>query len=637
MMLKILKQHLLCRILLLSILGILPDLGCRHSNDIPVKHEPGKVVRSISFEGNHIFKDREIKKYIQLKRKDRFIDDIYHSAFAAITKLYESAGYFQARITDVKTVSDKKKRIKITVIIKEGAPAILKEINFKWLKPIKDQKKIESQIALKKLKPASAQELNESVDIIKELLLDRAYPLGTVKESIIIKKDLKTAIALFIINPGPLCTIGKISIKGLKNIHSKYVYNEVEDFQGKPFNSENRTRITRALGNLNVFGGITVVPDKTADDKNRLNMTVFVTESDFRQLRLGVGVKFEPDKFLAWASAVYSDSNMFGNLNHFKLKALAGWALLPALWDVETHGPVALLEPGITKKGFLERKLIWNLKLTAKTDVEEDYQYFKPSITPSVSRLFFERLLFKLGYNFEYIIMWGISDEMLSELNRIYNDIINPMRLGELETTTRLMLTDRFIEPNNGTVLKLSYSIADKWLGSQVNFHKIEPSITVYWRIVHWLQFAIRAEAGLIFPFSGTEYIGMQNTFYLGGSNTIRGWGGKKLAPWETVCLSNGDCDDIHLGGNTMVLGNAEFRFKVNRLVSVITFLDVGDVQKKTLTVKPDQWNYTVGSGLRIHTPIGLFRADLGIRVNNPDYYKQESRWGLHLGLGEAF
>jgi outer membrane protein assembly factor BamA len=233
--------------------------------------------------------------------------------------------------------------------------------------------------------------------------------------------------------------------------------------------------------------------------------------------------------------------------------------------------------------------------------------------------------------------MWGISDSLMSELQRIYKDIRNPMRLGELEISTRLMLTDRFIEPNNGVALKFSYGVAGKALASHVNFHKFEPSITFYWRMVSWLQLAIRTEAGFVLPYGGTEFIGLQDTFYLGGYNSMRGWGGKKLAPWENICFQDGDCEQIHVGGNTLVLGNVEFRFKANRFISIVTFLDVGDVQKETLKIVPAAWNYSVGSGLRVHTPIGLFRVDFGVRVNDPEMYSSERRWGLHIGLGEAF
>jgi outer membrane protein assembly factor BamA len=273
-----------------------------------------------------------------------------------------------------------------------------------------------------------------------------------------------------------------------------------------------------------------------------------------------------------------------------------------------------------------------------ETNVDVDFKYFAPSIKPSVSRIFFRRLFLKLGYKFEYFWLYQMTSAFERELKNKIPDMENPLRTGELEASTRLMLTDQLIYPNNGVVLKFSYWFAGKYLGSAVNYNKINPSISMYWRMISWLQLAIRTELGLIFPYAGTSFTGFRTNFYLGGFNTMRAWGGKKLSPWIWICVDGDkDCERVHTGGRTMVLGNIEFRFRINRYIGIVTFLDVGDVQYDTLKFEPSLWNYSAGSGLRLKTPIGKFRIDLGYRINNPSNYEHEDRFGLHIGLGEAF
>ena len=140
-----------------------------------------------------------------------------------------------------------------------------------------------------------------------------------------------------------------------------------------------------------------------------------------------------------------------------------------------------------------------------------------------------------------------------------------------------------------------------------------------------------------LFPYGESDYTTMWSNFFLGGFNTIRGWGGKKLAPWIEICVEKDDCEIIEVGGKTMVLGNVELRLRTVEALYVVAFFDAGDVQLDTFTFKPGEWNYSAGGGLRYDTPVGKLRLDFGYRINDPEMYRHEPRWGLHLGLGEAF
>ena len=86
-----------------------------------------------------------------------------------------------------------------------------------------------------------------------------------------------------------------------------------------------------------------------------------------------------------------------------------------------------------------------------------------------------------------------------------------------------------------------------------------------------------------------------------------------------------------------MVLGNVELRAMTIPDLYLVAFFDVGDVQSGVAEYKPEKWNYTAGGGLRYDSPVGKIRVDFGYRINEPEPDWDEPRWGLHLGLGEAF
>jgi outer membrane translocation and assembly module TamA len=222
-------------------------------------------------------------------------------------------------------------------------------------------------------------------------------------------------------------------------------------------------------------------------------------------------------------------------------------------------------------------------------------------------------------------------------LHEAYSAFSNPYRLGYVEAKYKIMLTDRTVDPKNGAVFEIRYAIAANSLGSEHRYNKVSPSIKLYWQMFPRLQLATRAETGFVLPFGGTSDTSYWSNYFLGGYNSMRGWGGKKLAPSVEFCVADGDCRTIRIGGRTMVLGNVELRVLTVEDLYVVAFLDVGDVQYDVFTILPDRWNYATGAGLRFDSPVGKVRFDVGFRVNNPEPYQEEPRWGIHIGLGESF
>src|SRR5690606_22272435 len=120
--------------------------------------------------------------------------------------------------------------------------------------------------------------------------------------------------------------------------------------------------------------------------------------------------------------------------------------------------------------------------------------------------------------------------------------------------------------------------------------------------------------------------------YYLGGANTMRGWGQRQLAPYVVDCPPDRSCQRIPVGGQTMLLGNFETRVRVWRDLWAIAFFDMGDVQSGTTTFEPAVWNYAAGPGLRYRSKIGVFRLDVGVRINDTPAHRAQPRWALHFG-----
>src|SRR4029078_9156789 len=87
-------------------------------------------------------------------------------------------------------------------------------------------------------------------------------------------------------------------------------------------------------------------------------------------------------------------------------------------------------------------------------------------------------------------------------------------------------------DPRNGAIIGATYDIAGGIFGGQYDFHKVTPEGRGYWTpLPNPLQLAAQGQLGFIVPFGDEPGAPFDLKLYLGGSNTVRGWGLRLLCP----------------------------------------------------------------------------------------------------------
>ena len=147
---------------------------------------------------------------------------------------------------------------------------------------------------------------------------------------------------------------------------------------------------------------------------------------------------------------------------------------------------------------------------------------------------------------------------------------------------------------------------------------------------------ALRIRLGHIFNEQFTRIMPIER-FYLGGSNSLRGYEPDMAPPLNSFIGSNNERYWVPIGGRSMVNINAELRFPLYQRLSGVVFNDIGMLTEDSwLEAKePGKWIGATGFGMRYDTPIGPLRFDIGWKWRKR--HQDDRRYAWFLTLGHAF
>jgi len=268
-------------------------------------------------------------------------------------------------------------------------------------------------------------------------------------------------------------------------------------------------------------------------------------------------------------------------------------------------------------------------------------------------------------------------------------------RLAPLGLNLTRDLSNSLLNPTNGYRLIVDLEHAGPWTGSEFRYDRAVIEGTRYTPFTDALVLATRIRGGWVGSAGEegtTDIIPAQKRFYAGGANSVRGFGQSRLGPRvlaattaaltdttrttpctlatiaDQTCNATGARLDSRPTGGTRVLeGNVEIRIALGTDFEAVTFMDFGQVWGAGQQVVLDAVEFTPGFGLRYQSPVGPLRVDIGYNyqadedldvVTNgyaPDgsggyvetrglaflppvsFLSTESRWQLHLSIGQAF
>ena len=370
----------------------------------------------------------------------------------------------------------------------------------------------------------------------------------------------------------------------------------------------------------------------------------------------------------------FNNRNTFGNAEYFKLSSITSFEAIfkrDNIGDFFTglqQGLVASLK--LPKFSFLNRFEALKSFEQQSTLVSTSFQYeqnpnfvrsaFPANITLQFAKKNFSWYLtpFEISYNRNII-----SPTFLPQLPALDQDFVLRVFTDQIVTPVKLgmIYADNQNKPGSTShFLRLGIETSGNWHHAYrkltednyqddsiymlfgVNYFqytKLEAEYRIKRNIDELNSVAFRFNSGIAIPYGNSKLVPYDKRYFIGGSNSLRGWRPRGLGPGNTPASATSLIDR---SGELLLEANLEYRFTVVRkLLESAIFLDAGNIWNLSPTSSSNP-NYGVinaqnfiseialntGVGLRFDLSIFLFRLDWGMPLRDPSLPKNQ-RWIL--------
>lgn len=590
---------------------------------------PKTKIKAINFENNTIYSDGrlrgEMKKLKQagfwnlswLSGKATYNEEKWGEDQEMLRDHYLNAGYVTASIgepkityVDGKSGLFRKKPVKwmmIDIPISEGEPYRVGKVEFAGMKLFKP----ELVLPIFKIREGeiySEKKLKKGFEKLRDAYGAQGYFQYTGFTKRTPNADKKTVDLVLDINEDKQYFVGKINFAGNDSTRDKVIRREVYLTEGDVFNTELLKLSIRRINQLGYFKPIEGAPQlgqsELAEDK--IDVTLKVEEQNRNQFTFGGGVSGLEGKFL---NASFQTSNFLGQGETFQISAQTGKRTKNYQFAVTE--PYLFDRPITAGIDIYKRKIIYQTYASANVFGYQDDRT-GGSFTTGFPLGRFSRVF--LNYAYEVVNISQAELDPNDPLNfstplisdSFFIEDFGKRRESRFSPSLVYNTVDNPFTPRSGMKLSASGQFTGGPLGGTLNY--LRPDLEAIFYIPHTRKTAlgIRAQFGMIRPFSSTSVIdpvtGRSSLpfylrFYMGGEQQIRGYNIRAVGPREPSSSSL-------VGGDKFALFNAEYYIDVAGPIRALLFFDAGQsyLQNEKITFKSAV--ISTGAELRFIMPV---------------------------------
>jgi outer membrane protein insertion porin family len=605
-------------------------------------------VNKIVFEGNEFFSDKKLRgqmhtkesTFFSLFRKPRLNIDVLQRDIAVLEAIYHANGFLDAEVKLRELVElESGTFVDIVIEVTENEPTRVEAVTFRN-RGVLNEKTLSEGLLLEPGKPYNPSMLGSDINTIKLKYFEEGHLAVTVEDSVVI--DGREVRMTYTIDPGPIITIRGIGIIGNQLTKQSIVEKEITLEVGRVFRLKDAVETQRNLFETGLFTEADVLPDSLDLSTNTVDIVVRLRERKSAYFEVGFGVG---NIVGSRVTAGWGDRNLFGTGRTLRFGVEYAFAIFARDEDFNELDPrVRYYRYDLT---FAQRRVLGTKVLLGVTGflekdatVENLVVWTRGAAIGGGRRLSANTDLVT-GFSLERIKKRSIAGEERANSHLVSSAVSHDTR-------------DFILDPRRGGFRNLGGTIAGGILRGDNDFYIVNSALQRYWPVTPTNIFAVRLRLGYADSYGQSEVVPVENRFFTGGGNSVRGYDENSIGPRELVDnIVTGQPELTVVGGRVFILTNVELRFGLPLLsrwrFSGAIFADGGNVWKDPQSmslgnfrifqseddVVQEDYRYGIGLGIRYNTPLGPIRLDYGVPLTVETGMDGSGRF--HFSLGQIF
>ncbi len=504
------------------------------------------------------------------------INNLFTKADKEIVKALRALGYYQPSIVKKLTFSDDCWQAHFD--IKAGKPVRVSRLIVQVQGEAQQEpmfQKLLSRLPIKQgdiLKHARYEKIKQD---LRSLALEYGYlDHLLIKKSLVVKPELLQAEIELILDSGPRHRYGKISIDQdilNPNFVQRYVFIDEDG----DYSSKQLVKTYNALADSPYFSNVELKPQMDAIENDKVPIDIILTPQKTHDFSVGAGYDTDIGPL---GSFSYQNRRLNRKGHHLSLAL----QISPALSSAEGNYIIPFITPR-----------------TDHVAIGLGYKYEKPNTFESQSAL--------LSVQYQHLYQTGWQQNLFIKLTH------EKFTISDVSQSTTLLIpgarwqyteSNHPLRPTQGYHLDLSVSAAPEVLFSDVAFVQV----SVIGKLITKLPWSaiLIAHTNLGATLTNEfDRLPPSQRFYAGGTETIRGYNYKELAPR--------DSQGTVIGGRMLAVASIEYEQFITESWGVSAFIDAGNAfELNQFKIKRG-----AGVGVRWLSPIGPIRLDFAVPLNN--------------------
>ena len=580
-----------------------------------------KYIKEVELIGNSKIETKKIRKNMYSKPKYLLsfitkrglfkIEEIERDS-DRIKAVYIDNGYLDIRVSEPGIRYDEEKDgYVVSFSIEEGLQYKVSRITFSG-ELAGDQDEIRPKLELLPDSVFSSFVLQSDIGKITDFYGDKGYAFANVTPDVRLDKGNNLVSVDYSIEKGKEVYVRNINILDNTRTRDHVVRRELS-LQEQSLYSVSKLRAARyEAARLGYFEeNIEVLTHRVEGTDDLLDVDVKVEERPTGFFSFGGGVS-SVENFL-FAGQI-QESNLFGYGKTLSL-------------DAQIGGVTKALSLNYRDPYFLGTNWLFDVSIYAHDRDYRDFERAARGISLGVGR--------RIKRNFQVRVFQEFSQQ---DVHNVRGDAL--LVLSETERTivsTGVGVSwdtrNNYLDPTKGFLLSTAVEYAGLFAGNTdfIKYNATAKSWIPFWKSTY---FAAKANYGLLHLIDAGDDLVVEERFFLGGPNTLRGFRYRRVGPRRPTDTGG----YVIIGGVQQVLASLDFVVPLSKTVGLkaVAFFDIGNAfDENEFSLNPSNLRKDAGFGIRWVSPLGPMKLDIGFPIG--ERLRDEAKYEVQFTIGNLF